>query len=207
MSTSCFSLFGASDHTHTVTLDDMWRIDLRKKRYWECVFAGTMHKQVWRGAVHDDDNSYYSSKGGEEDLDGALTDTDNEEEKVDDAAIKKEKISSGSLKKEMADLVERHGLEDANRTSQPGETLADFYARTSEYWNAKAATQKTIESEDTQSAKDLKREGFGLARARFEELQPVIERLMDLKLQRKEQKESKSKSSKSKKSGTNSPEK
>lgn len=186
---------------------------MRKKRYWECVFAGTMHKQIWRGAVHDDDDSYYSGsaeKAGDN-LDGELTESDNEDNEANDSK-KIKKRSSASLKTEMADLVDRYELEDTYRTPQPDETLADFYARTSEYWNDKAATRKTTvddKSNDVKpshSAKDRKREGFGLARVRFEELEPVIERLMALKLQRKEKKDEKSEKregkSKSKKSSS-----
>lgn len=192
-----------------VTLDDMWCIDLRKSRQWKCIFAGTMHTQVWRGAVHDDDDSYYSNAGGGN-VDGDdLTDSEDEKEEavgeIEETKEEKTKESSSgsSRKQEMAELVETHQLEDVNRTPQPGETLADFYARTSDYWNSKAAAQVGSDSEATpMSTKEVKRGGFALARTRFDELEPIIERLMKLKLQRKQEKELKAekKSSKSKKS-------
>eukprot|EP00957_Ditylum_brightwellii_P051215 3882650-Ditylum_brightwellii.AAC.1 len=61
------------------------------------------------------------------------------------------------------------------------------------------------------TAKELKREGFALARKRYEELTPVLERLNDLDAQQREAEEgkkSKDKKKKSKdKSGSSSKEK
>ncbi len=33
-----------------VAVVDMWAL-VRKRVQWECLWQGTMHKQVWRGAV------------------------------------------------------------------------------------------------------------------------------------------------------------
>lgn len=168
-----------------VTLDDMWSIDLRKNRNWTCTFPGTMHQQVWRGAVNDDDDSYYSNNTGGN-ADGEMTDSDNEPDNKVKEAEKREESSSGSRKQEIAKLAEKYQLEDVNRTPQPDEVLADFYARTSDYWNGKAAEQGVAgNNAHVLSSKELKREGFALARVRFEVLEPIIERLMNLKLQRK----------------------
>jgi hypothetical protein len=63
-----------------VTLDDCWAMDLRKRTSWECLWEGTMHKQVWRGAIHDDDDSYISTGTGAEDD----SDDDEDEEEEDE---------------------------------------------------------------------------------------------------------------------------
>jgi len=195
-----------------VTLDDLWSFDLRKRDKWECVWPGTMHKQVWRGAVHDDDDSYYSTDTGrnkndsdddeDEDDDSSDDELDNKEQQTDAKKILKSDKRS-DLKQEIAQMNEKHDLSDENRTPQPGEALADFVSRTSDYWNDQAA--QVIKASDASaeiSAKALKREGFSLARTRFEELEHVLERLAELSLEskaaKKERKESKSEKSKDK---------
>lgn len=88
--------------------------------------------------------------------------------------------------------------------------MADFYARTSEYWIDQV--MKTSQSESGQeqlSHKELKREGFQLAKSRYEELSPTLERLEELeniqkeaeqeKQAKKERKKGKSSSSKKEK--------
>jgi Domain of unknown function (DUF4110)/Galactose oxidase, central domain len=188
-----------------VTLDDMWSIDLRRKRYWECIFAGTMHRQVWRGAEHDDDESYYSSsKGGDraEEEDG--DDHEAEEEKISNEDDLRKK--SKAAKKEIAKLIEKYDLEDENITSQPDESLSDFYFRTAEHWNSVAAAasrQSTTSTSDMLLAaapKDTKREGLALAQQRYEEIQPVLERVLELIMIRRHEKESKKGENKTKKS-------
>jgi N-acetylneuraminic acid mutarotase len=153
-----------------VTLDDLWRLDLRKRNGWECLFVGTMHQQVWRGAIHDDDESYVSSSGPG----GA----DNDED--DDNSDAPQSLSAKSpLQQEVAALNQQYELTDSNRTPQPSEILADFYARTADYWNERAAQ---AESGEELTQKELKRKGFGLAKERYEELQPILERLRALEI-------------------------
>ncbi|EEC43416.1 predicted protein [Phaeodactylum tricornutum CCAP 1055/1] len=180
-----------------VTLDDLWSFDLRKREKWECHWPGTMHKQVWRGAIHDDDDSYYSSTAAaldddEEERESDLSDDERLEEK---GTTRKPKKKSSGLRQEIAELNEKYHLGDGNRTPQPGEALSDFYARTSDYWNQQAAdrmpgtTSGVVKNPSERlSNKELKREGFGLANARFVELEPVIERLHELDLEREERK-------------------
>ena len=197
-----------------VTLDDMWSIDLRKTRCWECLYPGTMHQQVWRGAEeHDDDDSYYSNatstgrqlQDDDDDDDSEVSNNDVDDDELtdteaDEAKVEKiEQKKSSNPKKETAELVDRYELENANTTPEPEESLSDFYARTGDYWNDKVAKQAEGDDSKTLSAKEVKRESFGLARARFEELEPVIARLLELKRQRQQEKADK-KERKSKKS-------
>ena len=172
-----------------VTLDDMWSLDLKKREQWHCIFPGTMHKQVWRGAVHDDDDSYIST--GREDSDGEGDDMSDEEEDQETS-----KSRRAALREEIKELVEKYDIENENRTPNPDEALADFYSRTSDYWNKEVA--KT--SSDELSAKEIKREGFSMARDRFDDLKPILERLTKLSLQAKESKKKEKDSKSSKKS-------
>jgi len=191
-----------------ITLDDMWTLDLRKRENWECLWPGTMHKQVWRGAVFDDDDSYIST-GKDDDSDDDDDDDDDddgsisEEEKVKKVqeSTKKDKSKRSGLREEAAQLIEKFGLEDESTTPSDGESLADFYTRTSKYWNQKAR-DAVVGTGTELSTKEVKREGFKLAQTRFEELKPVIDRLVELRrsLKKDAKGDSKKKVEKSKKS-------
>lgn len=185
-----------------ITLDDCWSFDLRKRDEWKCINEGTMHKQVWRGAAFDDDDSYISTDvGGDDDLEdeGSENDLDDADEdaaraaKAARKAAKKEEEKSkrAGLRQEITDLKGKLDLDDKNRTPQMGEALADFYSRTSQYWNDEAASRvaQDVSESERLSSKELKREGFNLASERYEELKPVLERLDELELQQREAEE------------------
>ena len=188
-----------------ITLDDMWCVDLRRCENWECLWPGTMHKQVWRGAVFDDDDSYIST-GKEDGSDGDDDDDDDDDchpegEAVmdigNDEVTRRSSRSSTkiSLRNEVARLSEKYNLDDENRTPEDGESLADFYSRTSKYWNTLAA--EAVPGSDTKlSNKELKREGFKLAQTRFDELQPVVERVRGLNIGSNEKSDEKRESKK-----------
>lgn len=55
---------------------------------------------------------------------------------------------------------------------QPGETLKDFFGRTSMYWQMAAYdhTQHT--------GKELRKDGFDLAESRYKELRPVLDEVI-----------------------------
>jgi hypothetical protein len=124
-----------------ITLDDCWCFDLRKRDKWECLWGGTVHKQVWRGAIHDDNDSYISMDAGDggdddedDDLDEKIGNALNDEEALHAAkaakkATKKEQEKSrrAGLCQEIADLKGQLDLEDVNRTPQMGAVLAEFY--------------------------------------------------------------------------------
>ncbi|KAI9458053.1 galactose oxidase [Boletus coccyginus] len=60
--------------------------------------------------------------------------------------------------------------EDVISTPAPGETLAMFYARSREYWAQRAHQDHTSDSR----GKQLRRNGFGLAEARYAEYKPML---------------------------------
>ncbi|GKY94895.1 kelch domain containing 4 [Mayamaea pseudoterrestris] len=166
-----------------VTLDDFWCFDLRKREQWVCIFAGSMHKQVWRGAVNDDEDSYYSASKGddvEDELDDDLDESDDENDAVSNNS---EDMSADVYKKTFMELDKQYGISDSSRTPQANESLAEFYSRTSGYWNDQVSQAAAPDA--TMSTKELKREGFALARTRFEELEPIWLRLGNLKLDSK----------------------
>ena len=181
-----------------VTLDDMWCIDLRKNRTWQCIFPGTMHEQIWRGAVYDDDDSYYSNNTNNKDAD----DDDNRDKEVvrgttrttgmnpDTVEDSKNATKNGSPivpinpKKDMIELVERYNMNDDNQTPRPDETISDFFIRTEIYW--KEQTKLAMSSSTNEDV--YQSECFVAAQARFNELLPIMQRLTELKLLRKQEK-------------------
>jgi hypothetical protein len=188
-----------------VTLDDMWALDLRKREKWECIWPGTMHKQVWRGAVFDDDDSYISTgKEDGSDDDGDSMSSEEEGEEAGDPEKRSKKSSKKTkkigLRQEVARLNEKYNLDDESRTPMDKESLADFYSRTSKYWNAQAADVLTGTDVEL-SNKELKREGFKLAQNRYDELKPVLDRLAEMSINaNQDEKRDSKKEKKSKKS-------
>ena len=167
-----------------ITLDDCWVLDLKKRDGWKCLYQGSMHRQVWRGAVHDDDDSYYSSNEKaleDQDLDD---DDDDEEEKVEElqSTDGKKKNKKSEIKAQMNGIIEEYKMQDDSDTPHPGESLADFYQRTGDYWNKRAS------SDGVNISKDDKREGFSLCQERFEFLGPAMKELKALDKQYREEK-------------------
>jgi len=217
-----------------VTLDDCWSIDLNKRDKWTCISAGQMHRQVWKGVDSDNDSYISSDQGADEDdedsdddmvessfepiIEGNTTSDDNDEskeakKKAKKAAKKaKEKEKRKGARHEIAELKEKLGVDDERRTPLTGESVADFYARTTEYWNAEAANNAATKiaaaegsgrSEDAMSLKEVRREGFHLARGRYEELKPILDRLEELESAQAESEEKRA----SKKKGEKKPKK
>ncbi|KAK9117425.1 hypothetical protein Sjap_016372 [Stephania japonica] len=75
------------------------------------------------------------------------------------------------------------GLSDSQRTPVPGESLRDFYRRTNLYWQMAA-------HEHTQhTGKELRKDGFDLAEARYKELKPILDELAILEAEQKAEEE------------------
>lgn len=185
-----------------ITLDDFWLLDLSKREQWECIQSGTMYKQVWKGIESDNDSSYVSGEGTNEPDESDSEDDEcpillestiveeKESESGDDGSsksikkdkkkLKKIKNKSHGIRSEIARLKEHLDLDDVNRTPELGEDLAQFYLRTTAYWNNEAIKKPQQNNDQPLSEKELRREGFALARERFEELSPVLDRLNEL---------------------------
>ena len=197
-----------------VTLDDCWSIDLVKRDKWSCIWPGQMHRQVWKGVDSDNESYISTDRGGDDDSDDEEDDEymsefapmeENDEKDDDDsekarrkakkaAKKEKEKEKRRGIRHEMQELKDKLGIDNDQRTPLMGESVADFYARTTEYWNMEAAKtvgQVAADSGDSMSAKELKREGFQLAKHRYDELKPVLDRLNELEAMQHEAEEEK----------------
>ena len=174
-----------------------------------------MHRQVWKGIDSDNDSYISSDQGGEIDDDDSdddgipaefepivedeVDDEESEEarKKAKKAAKKaKEKEKRKGIKHEIAELNDKLGVDNEMRTPLMGESVADFYARTTEHWNVEASKsvgKVAADRGEAMSNKELKREGFNLAKQRYEELQPILDRLNELEGMQKESEEKKDK--------------
>ncbi|GAA5857490.1 hypothetical protein JCM8547_009299 [Rhodosporidiobolus lusitaniae] len=65
--------------------------------------------------------------------------------------------------------------EDIISTPLPNESLAQFFARSKEYWTGKAH-----EAGLGSRGKDLRKDGFGLAQQRYEEYKPILDEIVRL---------------------------
>jgi Domain of unknown function (DUF4110)/Galactose oxidase, central domain len=192
-----------------VTLDDCWALDLRKRTHWECLSEGTIDKQVWRGAVYDDDDSYISTGTGAhedssddegddlEDQDmnhepnGHRLDDDESEATLTKAKMKKaaknrESSRKQALKEQIVELKSNLDKYHGILIPIPDEPMAQYYTRTSKFWTKKATNESNthgVPMEGETSIKARKREGFALAQQCYDEVKPILDRLKDLTLQ------------------------
>mmetsp|Transcript_16016 Transcript_16016/g.34847 ORF Transcript_16016/g.34847 Transcript_16016/m.34847 type:complete len:872 (-) Transcript_16016:57-2672(-) len=186
-----------------MTLDDCWSIDLNRREKWICLWPGSMHKQVWRGVTEDDD-SYISTGAGESDdgeEDGTWMLNEAISEEDEDVGVEEGKEKHKKKKEKTRDKIarirEEYDLDDLDRTPELGESMADFYSRTAEHWETRAvevvasaakSEGAVANSSADLSAKELKRQGFNMARERYEELKPVLDSLMGLEAHQQEKK-------------------
>ncbi|KAG9446315.1 hypothetical protein H6P81_012443 [Aristolochia fimbriata] len=175
-----------------ITLDDLYMLNLSKLDEWKCIIPASESEWVEASEDDEEDSDEDGSNGGESD-----ESTDNDENEADDtgeqtlemgdavAIIKGE--SKNLRRKEKRARIEQIranlGLSDSQRTPMPGETLRDFYRRTSLYWQMAA-------HEHTQhTGKELRKDGFDLAESRFRELKPILDELAILEAEQKAEEE------------------
>ena len=153
-----------------VTLDDMWSFDVKKRAPWECLYQGTMHKQVWKGAVFDDDDSYYSTGAENE------KETGNDSDDSETESEKEPELTLSDLKDEIKRLIKAYDINDDEKTPRPGENLQDFYTRTKTHWSTSDA-ETDSDKVDAQS--------FSKAKERYDDLEPILQRIQSLDRKRK----------------------
>ncbi|KAK8657784.1 hypothetical protein V6N13_036007 [Hibiscus sabdariffa] len=178
-----------------ITLDDLYSLNLSKLDEWKCIIPAS--ESEWVDASEDEDDEDEdeddSEDEGESGSDGEETDDDDDEaEGTDDGprslqmgdAVALIKGGGKNLRrKEKRARIEQIranlGLSDSQRTPTPGESLRDFYRRTNMYWQMAA-------HEHTQhTGKELRKDGFDLAEARYRELKPLLDELAILEAEQK----------------------
>lgn len=154
-----------------VTLDDLWRFDLKKRDKWECLFPGTMHRQRWRGAIQDDDDSYVSGGTGPDQQ--ADDDDDSDDDEQEEA--KDEGVKAG------AEDGQRGQDDDSTPVPLDGESLTDYYKRTASHWTNEASSRASALGADW-SDKELKREAFRLAQEHMLGMRRIEDQVNELDL-------------------------
>ena len=147
-----------------------------------------------------DNDSYVSSDQGGEGGDDSEEDVaefepipeDEDDEEGEEAQERAKKEARRARKKEkrraihneIAELRGSVGGDNEPRNPVPGETLAEFYSRTMHYWNEEAAKSAGKLPADRgmpiTTTKEVKREGFCLAKERHEEIERILGRLGEL---------------------------
>ncbi|KAF5476620.1 hypothetical protein F2P56_003352 [Juglans regia] len=183
-----------------ITLDDLYSLNLSKLDEWKCIIPASESEWVEASEDEDEDddddeddsddecnsdsNSDETSDGGDDDDveaagDGSL-------QMGDAVALIKGKGKTLRRKEKRARIEQIRaslGLSDSQRTPVPGESLKDFYKRTNLYWQMAA-------HEHTQhTGKELRKDGFDLAGARYRELKPILDELAILEAEQKAEEE------------------
>ncbi|CAN8306629.1 unnamed protein product [Cochlearia groenlandica] len=176
-----------------VTLDDLYSLNLSKLDEWKCIIPAT--ETEWVEVSEDEDGDEDEDEDDSEDEENSEEsddeDDDEEAEAMDvDGSVKVGEVvamikgqGKALRRKEKRARIEQIranlGLSDSQRTPAPGETLKDFYKRTNMYWQMAAY-------EHTQhTGKELRKDGFDLAEARYMELKPILDELAILEAEQK----------------------
>ncbi|XP_074589336.1 uncharacterized protein LOC141845177 [Curcuma longa] len=178
-----------------ITLDDLYSLNLSKLDEWKCIKQAS--ESEWLEVSEDDDDEDDNDdddteEGSSSDSDETEDDDNDDDENPDRGKIILDMGSAVSVirgegkklrRKEKRARIEQIrmslGLSDSQRTPVPGETLRDFYRRTCMYWQMAA-------HEHTQhTGKELRKDGFDLAEARYKELKPILDELAILEAEQK----------------------
>ncbi|KAH0975375.1 hypothetical protein GBA52_017274 [Prunus armeniaca] len=175
-----------------ITLDDLYSLNLSKLDEWKCIIlaSGSEWVEVSEDEDEDGDEDDDSEDECNEDSNSDETDDDNDEEggkdgslQMGDAVALIKGEGRALRRKEKRARIEQIraslGLSDSQRTPMPGESLREFYKRTNMYWQMAA-------HEHTQhTGKELRKDGFDLAEARYRELKPILDELAILEAEQK----------------------
>ncbi|XP_031480330.1 uncharacterized protein LOC116250664 [Nymphaea colorata] len=172
-----------------ITLNDLYALDLAKLDEWKCIIPAS--ESQWVDISEDED---VEDTDSEESESGSDSDESESSDQVEDTNLGIEAavaILTGKgvtlRRKERRARIDQIranlGLSESQRTPMPGESLRDFYRRTSLYWQMAA-------HEHTQhTGKELRKDGFDLAEARYRELQPILVELARLEEEQKAEEE------------------
>ncbi|ONK77696.1 uncharacterized protein A4U43_C02F9570 [Asparagus officinalis] len=176
-----------------ITLDDLYSLNLSKLDEWKCILAAS--ESEWQEASEDEDDGDSEEESGDE---SGCNESDEDDEDMSEDEVEKTLDAESAvsiLKGEKKNLRRKEkraridqirvtlGLSDSQRTPMPGETLRDFYKRTSMYWQMAA-------HEHTQhTGKELRKDGFDLAEVRYKELKPILDELAILEAEQKAEEE------------------
>uniref|UniRef100_A0A2P2KNR0 Kelch repeat-containing family protein n=1 Tax=Rhizophora mucronata TaxID=61149 RepID=A0A2P2KNR0_RHIMU len=187
-----------------ITLDDLYSLNLSKLDEWKCIIPASESEWIEASEDEDEDEDEDDEDEDDENADEGNSDGNSAETDDDDDSAEARNNGFGSFelgdacaiikgekknlrRKEKRARIEQIraslGLSDTQRTPMPGESLKDFYRRTNLYWQMAA-------HEHTQhTGKELRKDGFDLAEARYRELKPILDELAILEAEQKAEEE------------------
>ncbi|KAK9108364.1 hypothetical protein Syun_024375 [Stephania yunnanensis] len=179
-----------------VTLDDLYTLNLSKLDEWKCLIPAS--ECEWLEVSGDEDEEDDDTDDEENDNESESEESEDEDDTEttngggksltagDAIAVLKGEVKNVRRKEKRARIEQIRaslGLSDSQRTPVPGESLRDFYRRTNLYWQMAA-------HEHTQhTGKELRKDGFDLAEARYKELKPILDELAILEAEQKAEEE------------------
>ncbi|XP_078172204.1 galactose oxidase/kelch repeat superfamily protein [Carex rostrata] len=187
-----------------ITLDDLYSLNLSKLDEWKCIIPAS--ESEWLEVSDEDEEDDEDDDDDDDDEEEEEEDEDEDDEDEDDdnndvmmetddkkaldmaSAVsllkgEKKKLRRKEKRARIEQIRITLGLSDSQRTPMPGETLRDFYKRTNMYWQMAA-------HEHTQhTGKELRKDGFDLAEARYKELKPILDELAVLETEQKAEEE------------------
>jgi hypothetical protein len=189
----------ASSLEKEITLDDMWRVDLRERTHWEMLLPGTMHTHAWRQEPESDDEDEEEEDeeegGDEEDEDDEEEDNegdDDEEEEQEEEEESGSGFTSGGGRFSRAShsklspeairlrhLRDKLALEEPERTPVHTEELRDFFARSQEFWIGEWLGSGSVKNGTVLAGKEVRHKAFKLAKGRYEQCWDLISELRE----------------------------
>ncbi|GAA0144998.1 hypothetical protein LIER_05295 [Lithospermum erythrorhizon] len=182
-----------------ITLDDLYTLNLSKLDEWKCLIPASEPEWIEASEDEDDDEDGDEDDSENEEGEGGEESSDSDEdgndiqgtnggpmEMGDAVAIIKgqgKKLRRKEKRARIEQIRASLGLSDSQRTPMPEESLKDFYKRTNAYWQMAAY-------EHTQhTGKELRKDGFDLAKGRYKELKPILDELAVLEAEQKAEEE------------------
>ncbi|GAA6048289.1 hypothetical protein JCM3770_006522 [Rhodotorula araucariae] len=186
------------------TLADFHTLNLDKMDRYVCLRDDRIDAHEWHGSdsENDDDSDSEDEEGSQagDDDEAALEEGEDEglapveaepmEIEIDELALTEAELAAKKAEKarlEQEELTKKaqafmgvstdvaRDAEEVLSTPQPGESLAAFFARSKDFWTAKAHN-----SSGGARGKELRRDGFALAEQRYEEYKPILDEIARL---------------------------
>eukprot|EP01064_Diplonema_japonicum_P039511 TRINITY_DN9923_c0_g1_i1.p1 TRINITY_DN9923_c0_g1~~TRINITY_DN9923_c0_g1_i1.p1 ORF type:complete len:800 (+),score=280.86 TRINITY_DN9923_c0_g1_i1:559-2958(+) len=175
-----------------VTLSDMYRVNLNALETFEPVQEMDLSKQDWYESDEevgdDEDDDEEGPAHGKADSDEDEEDEEDDEgegegeegkDKVEagDKAKPKQVKGKKRIRSKRDELRAKLGADEGVPTPEPHQTLKDFFATTTEFWQEEARSNTTVDPTAADAAKAIRKEAFRFSSVRYNECRPVLEQI------------------------------
>ncbi|KWU46103.1 galactose oxidase, partial [Rhodotorula sp. JG-1b] len=185
------------------TLADFHSLNLDKLDRFSCLREDKIDAVEWHGSDSENDDDSDSeddeaSQSGdsanemdEEDDGQAPVEVEPMQVEIDELVLTEAELAAKKAEKARLELRKKattfmgisadsaRTAEEILSTPQAGESLAQFFARSKEYWTGKAHQQ----GGSANRGKELRRDGFAMAEQRYDEYKPILEEIVRMQEQ------------------------